>query len=103
MGGSRRRLDESKPAFPTNPLVSEQQAVAACAGLETQSDNCVTDVRMSNDPGAIDVISKSFKVEETVERLKPSTTNFRGPKIVSAGALEVVSAVVACLAVVTAI
>merc|ERR1711959_528792 len=103
--GSRRRLDESKPAFPTNPLVSEQQAIAACAGLETQSDNCVTDVRMSNDPGAIDVISKSFKVvEETVERLEPSTTNFRGPRVASAGeALEVVSAVVTYLAVVTAI
>merc|ERR1711959_231018 len=102
--GSRRRLDESKPAFPTNPLVSEQQAIAACAGLETQSDNCVTDVRMSNDPGAIDVISKSFKVvEETVERLEPSKTNFRGPKVASAGTLEVVSAVVAWLVVATAI
>jgi hypothetical protein len=102
--GSRRRLEESNPAFPTNPLVSEQQAVAACAGLETQSDNCVTDVRMSNDPAAIDVISKSFKVvEETVERLEPSTNNFRGPKVASAGTLEIVSAVVACLVFVTAI
>jgi hypothetical protein len=102
--GSRRRLDdESNPVFPTNPLVSEQQAIAACAGLETQSDNCVTDVRMSNDPGAIDVISKSFKVvEDTVERLEPTTTNFRGPKV-SAGTLEVVSAVVACLVFATAI
>jgi len=102
--GSRRRLDESKPAFPSTPRVTEQEAIAACAGLETQSDNCVTDVRMANDPAAIDVISKSFKVvEETVDRLTPSSTNLRGPpKVTSAGALEVVSSVVACLVVAAA-
>merc|ERR1712110_810165 len=51
--GSRRRLDESNPPFPANPVVTEKQAIAACADLKEQSDNCVTDVRMANDPGAI--------------------------------------------------
>merc|ERR1711959_853015 len=94
--GSRRRLDDDSNnlAFPDTPLVSEQQAIAACADLKTQSDNCVTDIRMANGPGAIDVISKSFKmVEETVESLAPRPTGLRGPAepVASAGVLEVVS------------
>merc|ERR1712224_227633 len=111
--GDKRRLlqDESKPSFPSDPVVTEEQAKAACADLKPQFDNCVYDLRMSNDPSVIDMIVKSFKeVEETVERLAqdkfvrpvPTTTStttstsFRGP-VISSGTLEVISAVVTCL------
>jgi hypothetical protein len=111
--GDKRRLlqDESKPSFPSDPVVTEEQAKAACADLKPQFDNCVYDLRMSNDPSVIDMIVKSFtEVEETVERLAQakfigpapeittsSTTsaNFRGA--MASGTLEVISALVTCL------
>merc|ERR1719264_929794 len=86
-GDRRRRLVEFIPPFPADPVVTEKQAKAACGDPKAQFDNCVFDVRMTNDPDLIDAIATSFKVvEETVERLAhhkttptTTTTSFRGP------------------------
>jgi len=88
--GLRRqlRLGSGGVNFPTNPQVTEQQAILACSALTDQSENCVTDVRMADDPVAIALIANNFKeVELTVKTLTP----------ISPGTLHTISTVVASL------
>merc|ERR1712157_659889 len=55
--------------------VSKQRAEAACAHLGEQKQNCETDLRMVNEPDAIDKITQDFDtVESTVQRLEATTT-----------------------------
>merc|ERR1712110_1001590 len=57
--------------FPTNVKVSKQQAEAACAALTDQKQNCITDVRMANDPAVTDLLVKDFaNVEDTLTKLQ---------------------------------
>lgn len=66
----RRRLRQEDNSggvpFPTNPLVTKEEATKACASLGSQMDNCVTDVRMANSPKATSVIAQVFVEVESV-------------------------------------
>merc|ERR1712151_1017085 len=77
-GQLRRRLDTSDGIeFPSgnDVKVSKQRAEAACAHLGEQKQNCETDLRMVNEPDAIDKITQDFDtVESTVQRLEATTT-----------------------------
>jgi len=75
----RRRLREEENSggvpYPANPLVTKEEAVKACAALGSQMHNCVTDVRMANNPKATAVITQVFvEVENVLKRLEPTTT-----------------------------
>merc|ERR1712080_120465 len=82
----RRRLRLEKEnsggvPFPANPLVTKEEAMQACASLGSQMNNCVTDVRMANNPKATSVITQVFvEVENVLKRLKetPTTTKSGG-------------------------
>merc|ERR1712032_482094 len=55
--------------------VSKEMAEEACAGLGEQRDNCITDLRMVNEPDAVTKIKEDFEtVEKTVEKLETSAT-----------------------------
>merc|ERR1712072_1301602 len=77
----RRRLDVSGGtsggvAFPSGNevKVSKEQAEAACAGLKEQKQNCVTDMRMVNEPEAVVKIREDFQtVETTVKALEAAS------------------------------
>jgi hypothetical protein len=59
--------------FPSGTAVkvSKEQAEEACAGLTDQRANCVTDLRMVNEPAAVEKIVQDFdEVETTVAKLK---------------------------------
>merc|ERR1719263_178716 len=59
--------------FPSGTAVkvSKDQAEQACAGLTDQKANCVTDLRMVNEPAAVEKIAQDFEqVETTVTKLK---------------------------------
>merc|ERR1719263_1843750 len=59
--------------FPSGTAVkvSKDQAEQACAGLTDQKANCVTDLRMVNEPAAVEKIAQDFEqVETTVTNLK---------------------------------
>lgn len=71
----QRRLLEGSGgvAFPTGDAVkvSKEEAEEACASLGAQKQNCITDMRLANDPAMKDLIKRDFvKVEETVQTLK---------------------------------
>merc|ERR1711866_2533 len=75
-GKLRRRLDSDTSdgvTFPSGTAVkvSKEQAEEACAGLTDQRANCVTDLRMVNEPAAVEKIVQDFdEVETTVAKLK---------------------------------
>jgi len=75
-GKLRRRLDRDTSdgvTFPSGTAVkvSKDQAEQACAGLTDQKANCVTDLRMVNEPAAVEKIAQDFEqVETTVTKLK---------------------------------
>jgi len=77
-GKLRRRLRTSDGIeFPSgnDVKVSEQRANDACANLSEQKQNCVTDLRMVNEPDVIDKMTKDFEeVETTVKILEATTT-----------------------------
>merc|ERR1712003_77546 len=77
-GQLRRRLRTSDGIeFPSgnDVKVSKQRAEAACAHLGEQKQNCETDLRMVNEPDAIDKITQDFDtVESTVQKLEATTT-----------------------------
>merc|ERR1712003_231792 len=77
-GQLRRRLRTSDGIeFPSgnDVKVSEQRANDACANLSEQKQNCVTDLRMVNEPDVIDKMTKDFEtVETTVKKLEATTT-----------------------------
>merc|ERR1711939_774978 len=81
-GKLRRRLDSSGDtsdgvAFPSGAevKVSKEEAEEACAGLTEQKKNCVTDMRMMNEPDAIAKIREDFDtVEVTVKILEVTST-----------------------------
>merc|ERR1712130_1060718 len=77
-GKLRRHLDTSDGIkFPSgnDVKVSEQRARDACAHLSEQKENCVTDLRMVNEPDAVAKMTKDFEtVETTVKRLEATTT-----------------------------
>merc|ERR1712232_416481 len=72
-----RRLGSSDTsggvAFPSGAevKVSKTQAEEACADLKEQKQNCVTDMRMVNEPEAVAKIKEDFDtVETTVKALE---------------------------------
>lgn len=69
-GVLKRRLLETSGgvSFPSNPNVTKVQAQAACAGLGSQFDNCITDVRMADDPAASATIAKAFVEVEITQK-----------------------------------
>jgi len=75
-GKLRRRLNSDTSdgvTFPSGDAVkvSKEQAEQACAGLTDQKANCVTDLRMVNEPAAVEKITQDFEqVETTVAKLK---------------------------------
>merc|ERR1739848_848359 len=75
-GKLRRRLNSDTSdgvVFPSGTAVkvSKDQAEQACAGLTGQKANCVTDLRMVNEPAAVEKIAQDFEqVETTVTKLK---------------------------------
>merc|ERR1739848_884817 len=75
-GKLRRRLDRDTSdgvTFPSGTAVkvSKDQAEQACAGLTDQKANCVTDLRMVNEPAAVEKITQDFEqVETTMTTLK---------------------------------
>merc|ERR1712080_519239 len=77
-GKLRRRLDSSDGVeFPPDDeaKVSKKQAEEACAHLTEQKQNCVTDIRLVDEPDIIEKITEDFgTVETTVEKLKVTTT-----------------------------
>jgi len=77
-GRLRRRLESSDGvSFPSGDdvKVSREVAEEACAGLAEQQSNCVTDMRMINEPDAVDKIKEDFEtVESTVTALEATTT-----------------------------
>merc|ERR1711959_580401 len=71
----RLRLAEEENSggvpFPTNPKVTKEQAMQACHSLKSQKSNCITDVRMANDPKATSVVAQVFQeVEKVLKRLE---------------------------------
>merc|ERR1712176_126198 len=75
--GRRRLRTSGGIEFPSgnDVKVSKQRAEAACAHLGEQKQNCETDLRMVNEPDAIDKITQDFDtVESTVQRLEATTT-----------------------------
>merc|ERR1739845_34789 len=77
-GKLRRHLRTSDGIeFPSgnDVKVTEQRANDACANLSEQKQNCVTDLRMVNEPDVIVKMTKDFEtVEITVKKLKVTTT-----------------------------
>jgi len=77
--GRLRRLGESSGGvfFPANPKVTKDQAKEACASLGSQMDNCMTDIRLVDEPEATSFIAKVFveteKVEKQVEKEAQAT------------------------------
>merc|ERR1712038_863703 len=63
--------------FPANPKVTKDQAKEACASLGSQMDNCMTDIRLVDEPEATSFIAKVFveteKVEKQVEKEAQAT------------------------------
>ena len=89
-GKLRRRLDSSDTsggvAFPSGAevKVSKQQAEEACADLTEQKQNCVTDMRMVNEPEAVDKIKEDFgTVETTVKALATFTPSLPLTEVIS--------------------
>merc|ERR1711939_286263 len=87
-GKLRRRLDSGDTsdgvAFPSGAevKVSKEEAEEACAGLTEQKKNCVTDMRMMNEPDAIAKIREDFDtVEVTVKTLEVTTMVTSSPPI----------------------
>ena len=75
--GGRRLENSDGVRFPSGDdvKVSKQQAEEACAGLGEQKDNCVTDLRMVNEPDAVAKIKEDFEeVESTLKKLTTTTT-----------------------------
>merc|ERR1711970_1349582 len=63
--------------FPSGDAVKvgKEMAEEACAGLGEQRDNCITDLRMVNEPEAVAKIKEDFdRVESTVTTLEATTT-----------------------------
>jgi len=80
-GKLRRRLGSSDTsggvAFPSGAevKVSKKQAEEACAALKEQKQNCVTDMRMVNEPEAVAKIKEDFDtVETTVKALEVASS-----------------------------
>lgn len=76
-GYSRRLAEQSGGVdFPTNPKVSKEEAMQACAGMGSQKQNCVTDIRMANDVKAISLVVEAFvAVEQTQKQLEKEALN----------------------------
>merc|ERR1712187_404449 len=84
-GKLRRRLESSDGVkFPSgnDVKVSKKMAEEACAGLGEQRDNCITDLRMVNEPDAVTKIKEDFDtVESTVTKLEATTTTTTTPSV----------------------
>merc|ERR1719201_2615524 len=82
VGGRRLRgLTEEESSdgvrFPSGDAVkvSKEMAEKACADLGEQRDNCITDLRMVNEPDAVTKIKEDFEtVEKTVGKLETIAT-----------------------------
>jgi len=79
----RRSLEDSDGVpFPKDVKVTKTKAKEACAAISDPGlkENCVTDIRMVNDPEFVDKVVSGFKNVEAVDksildRLNPNYTN----------------------------